>query len=67
MLEIEREVIEDMNIKHGIVLKAIDMEQEMWEVIRNDRDAARQAFVICAQETKAGIKQRINEIVSELL
>lgn len=36
-----------------------DMPDEMWEAIRNDRDAVRQAFVIAVRQTKDEIIRRI--------
>jgi len=42
-----------------------DMPDEMWEAIRNDRDAMRKALVICVKETKAGIKSRLADFINE--
>ena len=42
-----------------------DMPDEMWEAIQNDRDAMRQALVICIKETKAGIKSRLADFINE--
>lgn len=36
-----------------------DMPDEMWEAIRNDRDAVSQAFVIAVRQTKDEIIRRI--------
>lgn len=36
-----------------------EMPEEMWETIRNDRDAVTQALKIAVRETKAGIIKRI--------
>lgn len=49
------------------VLRAIDAEPElpgpmpddMWEVIKGDRTACTHALVVCVQETKAGIRERV--------
>ena len=49
-----------MMVKLATVRAAIDLEpevpgdmpDEMWEALRNDRDAMRQAFVITVKETK---------------
>lgn len=38
-----------------------DMPDEMWEAARNDRDAMAEAMRIAVRQTKAGIKERINE------
>ena len=42
-----------------------DMPDEMWEAIRNDRDAMRQALVIAVKETKANIKNRLADFINE--
>ena len=36
-----------------------DMPDEMWEAIRNDRDAMREVLCIAARITKQGIRERI--------
>ena len=62
-----------MMVKLSTVRAAIDLEpelpgsmpDEMWEAIRNDRDAMRQALVICVKETKAGIKSRLADFINE--
>jgi hypothetical protein len=39
-----------------------EMPDEMWDAIKNDRDACTAAFRICAQETKKNIIERINKL-----
>ena len=50
-----------------LVLEAIDAEPElsgpmpdgMWNIINGDRTACTHALVVCVQETKAGIRERV--------
>jgi hypothetical protein len=64
---------EDMMVRLETVRAAIDLEpelpgdipDEMWDALRNDRDAMRQALVIAVKETKAGIKSRLADFINE--
>lgn len=40
-----------------------DMPDEMWEAIRNNRDAMMKAMKLAVQLTKSGIKDRLNDLV----
>ena len=62
-----------MMIRLSTVRAAIDQEpelpdgmpDEMWEAIRNNRDACEIAFKIAVIETKAGIKSRLAEMLNK--
>jgi len=62
-----------MQVQLDLVRQAIDCEPElpggmpdaMWEAVRNDRDACEQAFRIAVKETKAGIKSRLADFITE--
>lgn len=57
----------DRALDRTMVLEAIDAEpelpgdmpDEMWDLIRSDRDAATEALRIVVRETKNGIKRRL--------
>jgi len=62
-----------MLVRLSTVIAAIDSEpelpgempDEMWEAIKNDKDAMRQAMVIAVKKTKAGIKNRLADFINE--
>lgn len=62
-----------MMVKLSTVRAAIDLESElpggmpdeMWESIRDDRDACERAFKIAVIETKSGIKSRLAHFLNE--
>jgi hypothetical protein len=61
-----------MNILLSTVREAISLEPElpggmpndMWDAIRNDRDACEKAMKMTVASTKAGIKERLANIIN---
>ena len=60
-------------VRLSTVRSAIDQEpefpdqmpDEMWEAIKNDREACEKAFKMTVIETKAGIKSRLSDMLDK--